>query len=111
MGSRIAIGIVVIVVLMLSLTVAGVSYMSQVNVRMNDIVNNNNAKMEMAYIMQIALRERALNMYIMTIVDDDFLKDDEYQRFNIHAAAYYQARKKMEELASTPKANINFLAY
>ena len=102
-GSRIAIGIVVIVVLMLSLTIAGVNYMSQVNVRMNDIVNNNNVKMEMAHIMQNSLRERALNMYIMTIVDDDFLKDDEYQRFNIHAAAYYQARKKMEELASTPE--------
>ena len=72
MGSRIAISIVVIVVLMLSLTIAGVNYMSQVNVRMNDIVNNNNVKMEMAHIMQNSLRERALNMYIMTIVDDDF---------------------------------------
>ena len=100
-GVRIGIGVVVTVALMLALTIAGINYMSHVNLRMKGIVENNNVKMEMAHAMQNALRERALNMYIMTIVEDDFLKDDEYQRFNISGTQYYIARKTLEGLASS----------
>ena len=100
-GARIGVGVTV--VFMLVLTFAGLNYMSQVNQRMKDIVENNNVKTEMANIMQSALRERALSMYIMTIVKDDFLKDDQYQHFNILGTQYYIARKNMESLASSPE--------
>lgn len=100
-GVRIGIGAMATVALMLALTMAGINYMSQVNLRMKDIVENNNVKTEMAHVMQNALRERALNMYIMTIVEDAFLKDDEYQSFNVFGAQYYTARKTLEGLASS----------
>jgi diguanylate cyclase (GGDEF)-like protein len=98
-GARIGVGVTV--ALMLALTLAGLNYMSQVNQRMKAIVESNNVKTEMANIMQSALRERALSMYIMTVVKDDFLKDDEYQHFNLLGTQYYIARKKMESLASS----------
>lgn len=105
-GVRIGIGVFTTVTVMLGLTFAGVNYMSQVNSRMKGIVENNNVKTEMAKEMQSALRERALNMYIMTIVKDDFLKDDEYQRFIAYGSQYYSARKKLESLVSTDEEKV-----
>ena len=102
-GLRVGIGIVLIVAITLSMAVAGINYMFQVNLRMKEIAENNNLKTEMAHVMQNTLRERALSLYVMIIVDDDFLKDDELQRFNDWATQYYHARKKMEELASSPE--------
>ena len=83
-GTRIVAAIVIIVVIMLSLTIAGINYISEVNKRMKDFAEVNTLKTELAYTMQNALRERALNMYIMTIAKDEFLKDEEYQQSNRH---------------------------
>lgn len=100
-GARVGIGILVIVAIMLTLTIAGLNYMFQVNLRMKGIVENINVKMEMAHVMQNTLRERSLSMYYMIIVKDDFLKDEEWQRFNTWAAQYYIARQKMESLVTS----------
>lgn len=97
-GARVGVGILLIIALMLTLAIAGLYYMFQVNMRMKGIVENINVKMEMAHVMQNTLRERSLSMYYMIIVTDDFLKDEEWQRFNNWAAEYYHARKKMESL-------------
>jgi len=100
-GKRVGTGIVVIIAIMLTLTIAGINYMFQVNMRMKDIVENINVKTEMAHVMQNTLRERSLSMFYMIIVDDDFLRDEEWQRFNNWAAEYYHARVKMESLVTT----------
>lgn len=100
-NARIGLGIMAIVALMLILTIVGIGYMSLVNRKMKDIVENNNVKMEMVQVMQNALRERAINMYIMTIVEDEFQKDEEFQRFNIYGTQYYSARTRLESLAMT----------
>lgn len=102
-GMRVSIGIVVIVVIMLMLIIAGVNYMFQVNLEMKGLVEKNNIKIEMANIMQNTLRERSLSMYYMIIVEDPFVKDEEWQRFNNWASQYYFARIKMESLVSTPE--------
>ena len=100
-GVRVGIGILVIVAITLTMTIAGINYMSQVSLRMTSIVENNNIKTEMAYVMQSTLRERALSLHFMIIVEDDFLKDEELQRFNHAGGQYYLARRKIEELASS----------
>lgn len=102
-GMRVGIGVVATVSLMLALTVAGINYMSGVNVRMKDIVETNNVKMEMAHVLQNAIRERTLTMYVITIVDDYFLKDEEYQRFNSFGQIYNEAYQTLERLASSPE--------
>lgn len=100
-GKRVGSGIVVIIAIMLTLTIAGINYMFQVNLKMKGIVENINVKMEMAHVMQNTLRERSLSMYYMIIVKDSFLKDEEWQRFNNWAAQYYHARIKMESLVTS----------
>jgi diguanylate cyclase (GGDEF)-like protein len=102
-GVRIAVGVVATVTLMLVLTIAGINYMSQVNVRMKDVVENNNVKIEMAHILQNAIRERAINLYVIALVEDSFLKDGEYQRFNSFGLRYNTAFQTLESLASSPE--------
>lgn len=77
--------------------------MEQANARLKNIVQKNNVKTEMAQIMQKALRERALSMHIMAVLTDDFLKDEEYQRFNALGGEYTRAREKLENLAVSPE--------
>lgn len=100
-GMRVGTSIVVIIAIMLTLTIAGISYMIQINMRMKEIVENVSIKTEMAHVMQNTLRERSLSLYYMIIVDDAFLRDEEWQRFNGWAAQYYHARVKMESLVTS----------
>lgn len=102
-GVRIAVGVVATVTLMLVLTIAGINYMSRVNVRMKDVVENNNVKIEMAHILQNTIRERAINLYVIALVEDSFLKDEEYQRFNSFGLRYNTAYQTLESLASSPE--------
>lgn len=95
------IGVVATVALMLALTFAGINYMSQVNMRMKGIVENNNVKVEAAHVLQNVIRGRLLNMYVIAIVDDYFIKDEEYQRFNSYGLQYNIAYQTLQRLAST----------
>lgn len=113
-GLRVVTGILATIALMFALTLAGISYMAQVNQRMKDIVGNHNVKTEMAHIIQNAIRERALNMYAIAMQEDPFIKDEEFQRFNSFGLAYNQAYQSLESLASTAEekailANIHAL--
>lgn len=100
-GKRVGVGIVLIVLLMFTLTIAGISYMFKINLRMKDIAENISIKTEMAHVMQNTLRERLLSLHYMNIVADPFLRDDEWLQFNDWAAQYYHARIKMESLVRT----------
>lgn len=99
---RIAIGFIFSIALMLALTVVSLSHMDRADARLKNIVEKNNVKTEMAQIMLHASRERALSMHIMAVLTDDFLKDEEYQRFNALGGEYTQARQTLEALATSP---------
>lgn len=101
MGVRIVTGFLVVLILMVSLTVVGLRYVAEANQRLKDIVQDNNAKIEHATIMQSTLRERALSMHALPILTDPFDKDDEIQRFNRDGAAYVDARQRLEGMQLT----------
>lgn len=100
---RIAIGFMLTIALMLALTGVGLNHIDRADARLKNIVEKNNVKTEMAHIMQSALRERALSMYIIAVLTDAFLKDDEYQRFTALGAEYTRAREILERLAVSPE--------
>lgn len=89
------------VLLMVALSIIGLKHTAQVNSLMKHIVEENNIKIEMAQIMQNALQERAVSMHSIAVLQDIFLKDDEFMYFNKVGGEYYQARKKLESLAVT----------
>lgn len=83
-GVGLAMSFVFTLGLMLALTGISLNHMRQADVRLKNItqvVEKNNLKAKMAQIMHRALRERALSMHIMSGLTDDFLKDEEHQRF------------------------------
>lgn len=100
-GARINLGFALTIILMLALAGVGLTHIHMANTRLKNIVEKNNVKTEMAQIMQSALRERALNMHIITVLTDDFLKDEVYQRFNALGGEYTRARQILEQLADS----------
>jgi len=100
-GLPIGTGFLIMVLLMVALTLVGLSYIAQVNSRMKHIVENNNVKIALAQIMQNALLERALSMHAIAVYKDEFLKDEEYMYFNHQGSNYYSARKSLEELTTS----------
>lgn len=105
-GLGIALSFAFTITLMVALTGISLNHLKQADARLKNIKNiveKNNIKAEMAQIMQRTLRERALSMHIMTNLTDDFLKDEEYQRFYALGGEYSLARAKLEVISNTPE--------
>lgn len=102
-GARINLGFALTMALMVALASVGITHNQMADKRLKNIVEKNNVKTEMAQVMQSALRERALNMHIIAVLTDDFLKDEVYQRFNELGGEYTRARQVLEQLADTPE--------
>ncbi|MFP5409390.1 MAG: putative bifunctional diguanylate cyclase/phosphodiesterase [Gammaproteobacteria bacterium] len=103
MGARIGIGFILVLILMLALGAIGLRYVAEVNQRLKNIAQNNNVKTELATQMHSALRERALSMHALPILDDPFEKDEEVQRFNSQGSIYIQARSLLERMPLNPE--------
>ncbi len=97
-GARVLAGFLVVLVLMASLAIVGLRYISETNQRLKEIVDNSNLKTELASTMQTALRERALSMHALSLMTDPFDKDAEMQRFNDYGSVYLSARERLEQL-------------
>ena len=100
-ASRIGIGFLLVVLLMVALTFVGLKHMAQANDQMKNIVENNNVKVELGQVMQNALHERAISMHSIAVLKDVFLQDDEFMHFNSMGQKYLTARKELEELTLT----------
>jgi diguanylate cyclase (GGDEF)-like protein len=103
MGTRIGIGFVVVLALMVTLSAIGLRYVAEANQRLKDIAQNNNVKIELATEMHSALRERALSMHALPILADPFDKDAEIQRFDAQGVLYIQARDRLENMPLSRK--------
>lgn len=99
----IVLGFILTIALMLALTGLSLNHMHRADARLKNIVEKNNVKTAMAQIMQRSLRERALSMYVMGILTDDFIKDEEYQRFTSYGSEYRRAREVLAGLAISPE--------
>lgn len=103
MGARIGAGFIIVLTLMVALSAIGLRYVADANQRLKKIALINNVKIELATEMHSALRERALSMHALPILDDPFDKDAEIQRFNILGVLYIQAREKLEHMPLNPR--------
>jgi PAS domain S-box-containing protein len=96
-------GFALVLVLMVSLAAVGLREMAAINARLERIVNENNAKVELASIMRDSLRQRIISMHTIVIAKDPFEKDQELQRFYGYGTNFTNARQKLDQMASSPE--------
>lgn len=94
-------GFALILILMVTLTIAGLSQMAAINSRLERIVTQNNVKTELATEMRDALRERSVSMHAAVILRDEFDKDEELLNFYAHGTRFIVARDKFLAIASS----------
>lgn len=99
----IATGFISVLALMTGLLTFGISRMDRISSRLGDIVNQYNAKTDLALQMRTAARERVLILNVMAITDDPFERDDLMQRFNEYATDFAVARMALLEKPLTDK--------
>jgi hypothetical protein len=92
-----------------------VIWISTIDQKLNAIVANNIVKMELAYAMDTALRERALSMHTIAAMDDPFDKDEYVQRFYDFGQQFITARERLGKMPLTTDetkllSNISVLA-
>jgi|GEM_PF-1937580 len=92
----VGLGFVLVLLLMIVLTSIGLLRMADINRHMNRIVKENNVKMELAHVMKDALRERAVIMHSISLMEDPFDQIEEFSSFSDHADAYAAARVQLE---------------
>ncbi len=101
MALSVAAGFALVLALMVSLAVVALREMSAINSRMERIVNDNNAKVEVATTMRDALRQRIITMHGIVIAPDPFEREEALQRFYDYGIEFTKARQRLDRLAST----------
>ncbi|MDO8703673.1 MAG: EAL domain-containing protein [Sulfuricaulis sp.] len=92
----VGLGFVLVLLLMIVLTSIGLLRMADINQHMNRIVKENNVKMELAHAMKDALRERAVIMHSISLMEDPFDQIEEFSSFSDYADSYAAARQQLE---------------
>lgn len=90
-------GFAFIIFMMIVLTAVGVFHMQQ-NIRlMEQVVTENNVKVELVRKMYVAARERSILLLKMAVTDDPFERDNYFLEFNKMATRFVVARKELHE--------------
>lgn len=100
-GKPIVLGFFVILLLMIATALVGLHFVAEANNRLHNIVENQNVKTRLAVTVQSALAQRALSMQAISVIQDDFVRDEEKIRFDEFGAMYVQARDAIEAMALT----------
>ncbi|MDP2154379.1 MAG: MCP four helix bundle domain-containing protein, partial [Sulfuricella sp.] len=101
-----AAGFTLVLGLMAALALIGLHQMAAINERLEGIVEGNNAKTELATIMRDSLRERAISMHAIVVLEDAFERDHELIRFYEHGGNYAKARQKLDQMVSTKEEKL-----
>jgi signal transduction histidine kinase len=79
------------------------SQFDSVRIKSEEIVKDNNTKVDIMHTMHSAARERLLDMLVMVNTDDAFMLDDLYMDFNKQGAVFATARNRFEKLDLSPQ--------
>lgn len=107
-GTGLKIGFATVLVLLFALIGIGIYGMDRIEDHLRSIVSTSIVKAELANTMQTALRERAIGMHSIAVLEDPFAKDAEYIHFNNIGARFAEARHKLEAmpLSDVEKASL-----
>ncbi|MEW5966756.1 MAG: diguanylate cyclase [Pseudomonadota bacterium] len=98
----IAFGFALVLLLMVALTVLGLTRLATMKQRMVDLVTEGGARVESVYLMRSLSRERFASLGQIVVLDDPFERDAETMRFHEQAGAFVQARDRLIALGMRP---------
>jgi len=96
-------GFALALLLIAALTALGVQQLEETNQRLEAIVHNNSAKSRLATQMRDILRDRAISMLAIVVINDPFEKDQEMLRFYGYGSAYQKVRLELESHIDRPR--------
>ncbi|WP_455211429.1 EAL domain-containing protein [Kaarinaea lacus] len=99
----VAAGSALMIALMVSLTVIGLSHMASINDNMETITQQHNTRVDLLVSMRRIVRERSLSMYSIYLTKDAFLRDDEFMRFHALAENFIKLRTELETMGLLPQ--------
>ncbi|MEW6678373.1 MAG: ATP-binding protein [Pseudomonadota bacterium] len=85
-----------------ALTALGLSQLAETNARMEAIVHEHSVKTRLANQMRDILRDRAISMLSIVVMNDPFERDQEMLRFYGYGSAYQMVRQELVSLISQP---------
>jgi class 3 adenylate cyclase len=96
-------GFAFIIIMMTALTVVGVYRMHENTRLMEQVVEENNVKVELLRKMYIAARERSIFLLKMAVTDDPFERDEYFLEFNKMATNFVVARRELRAMPLEPE--------
>lgn len=100
---RVGIGFALVLLLMVALVVVSLVRVAEINQRMRVIVEDNNVKVDLAYAMKNALRERAITMHTIVLQKDAFEQSELFVQFGDLGVSFVDARAQLVEKVSSPE--------
>ena len=91
-------GFALAVLLIFAITLLGLQQLERSNVRLETIVKDHNVKIHLATQMRDILRDRAISMLSLVVMNDAFEQDEEMLRFYAYGSAYQKVRLELETL-------------
>ncbi len=97
-GIGLGLGFAVTLMLVILVMIVSFSYMAKIYADLEKITQISNVKIELAHTMKYAQRDRAVHLYALALIKDDFEKDEELQKFNRKGAEFLRAWNKFQSI-------------
>lgn len=89
------IGTAIVSLLMLTLALVSINYVTILRDKVTIIHEHHNIKVDLLHEMSRVIRERSLRMYAAYFKDDPWVRDEEFLRFNELAVEFIQLRERL----------------
>ncbi|MGD8567777.1 MAG: EAL domain-containing protein [Gammaproteobacteria bacterium] len=99
----VAIGSSLMIALMISLAVTGISHMGSIKDAMDSITTERAERINILTAMRRIVRERSLTMYAIYLTKDPFQRDEEFMHFNALAEQFIKLRTEFEKAGVLPQ--------
>ncbi|OWW18315.1 chemotaxis protein [Noviherbaspirillum denitrificans] len=100
-GARLAGGFALVLILMATIAVVGMSRMAQIQERMEDITKVNNVEIDLLNAMRVTVYDRAVAVRNLALLTDMEKMRPEDERVKVQAAKYAELDQKLEKMFAT----------
>jgi methyl-accepting chemotaxis protein len=102
-GSRLKIGFGVVLALMVIMVLLGLYSLGSIQKRLDNVVNGNDVRAELAVTMMDSIRERSIVSRNMMLVNDQEARQRDYKRFEDQKTRYDENESKLAKMENTEK--------